>query len=43
MMSLWKRISCNPEVKQTMLQYYNEKGLADVRVYLAPWLEGRLL
>nr|XP_013119389.1 unnamed protein product [Stomoxys calcitrans] len=42
-MNLWKRISCNPDVKQSMIQYYDEKGLADIRVYLAPWIEERIM
>uniref|UniRef100_A0A1A9W1Q4 Signal transducer and transcription activator n=1 Tax=Glossina brevipalpis TaxID=37001 RepID=A0A1A9W1Q4_9MUSC len=42
-MSVWKRIACNPEAKQSMIQYYDEKGLADVRVYLAPWIEERIM
>ncbi|KAI8130440.1 signal transducer and transcription activator isoform X1 [Lucilia cuprina] len=42
-MNLWKRIACNPEVKQSMIQYYDEKGLADIRIYLAPWIEERIM
>ncbi|TMW52250.1 hypothetical protein DOY81_002653 [Sarcophaga bullata] len=42
-MSLWKRIACNPEIKQSMIQYYDEKGLADIRIYLAPWIEERMM
>ncbi|XP_037955959.1 signal transducer and transcription activator isoform X2 [Teleopsis dalmanni] len=42
-MSLWKRIACSPEAVQRMKIYYDEKGLADVRVCLAQWIEERIM
>ncbi|XP_054092036.1 signal transducer and transcription activator-like isoform X3 [Zeugodacus cucurbitae] len=38
-MSLWKSIALFPELEKRMTQYYDVKGLAEIRVQFAPWIE----
>ncbi|XP_037732817.1 signal transducer and transcription activator isoform X3 [Drosophila subpulchrella] len=42
-MSLWKRISSHGDCEQRMAAYYEEKGLLDLRLCLAPWIEDRIM
>ncbi|XP_030371361.1 signal transducer and transcription activator isoform X2 [Scaptodrosophila lebanonensis] len=42
-MSLWKRISSHADCEQRMAAYYDEKGLLDLRLSLAPWIEDRIM
>ncbi|KAL7730195.1 hypothetical protein ACLKA6_016474 [Drosophila palustris] len=42
-MSLWKRISSHADCEQRMAAYYNKKGLYDLRLCLAPWIEDRIM
>ncbi|KAH8271313.1 hypothetical protein KR018_006273 [Drosophila ironensis] len=42
-MSLWKRISGHADCEQRMATYYDEKGLLDLRICLAPWIEDRIM
>ncbi|XP_044572412.1 signal transducer and transcription activator isoform X3 [Drosophila ananassae] len=42
-MSLWKRISSHADCEQRMAAYYDEKGLFDLRICLAPWIEDRIM
>ncbi|XP_032597366.1 signal transducer and transcription activator isoform X2 [Drosophila grimshawi] len=42
-MSLWKRISSHADCEQRMTAYYNKKGLFDLRLCLAPWIEERIM
>ncbi|XP_017048819.1 signal transducer and transcription activator isoform X2 [Drosophila ficusphila] len=42
-MSLWKRISGHADCEQRMAAYYDEKGLLDLRLCLAPWIEDRIM
>ncbi|XP_023035558.1 signal transducer and transcription activator isoform X2 [Drosophila willistoni] len=42
-MSLWKRISSHADCEQRMAAYYDEKGLFDLRLCLAPWIEDRIM
>ncbi|XP_017475010.1 PREDICTED: signal transducer and transcription activator-like isoform X2 [Rhagoletis zephyria] len=42
-MSLWKRIACFPELEKRMTQYYDGKGLAEIRVQFAAWIEDTLM
>ncbi|XP_043862403.1 signal transducer and transcription activator isoform X2 [Drosophila santomea] len=42
-MSLWKRISSHVDCEQRMAAYYEEKGLLELRLCLAPWIEDRIM
>ncbi|KAH8264354.1 hypothetical protein KR038_006873 [Drosophila bunnanda] len=42
-MSLWKRISSHADCEQRMAAHYDEKGLFDLRICLAPWIEDRIM
>ncbi|XP_017084877.2 signal transducer and transcription activator isoform X5 [Drosophila eugracilis] len=42
-MSLWKRISSHGDCEQRMAAYYEEKGLLELRLCLAPWIEDRIM
>ncbi|XP_043068315.1 signal transducer and transcription activator isoform X5 [Drosophila bipectinata] len=42
-MSLWKRISSHADCEQRMAAFYDEKGLFDLRICLAPWIEDRIM
>ncbi|XP_017848286.1 signal transducer and transcription activator [Drosophila busckii] len=42
-MSLWKRISSHADCEQRMAAYYNKKGLYELRLCLAPWIEDRIM
>ncbi|XP_041565014.1 signal transducer and transcription activator isoform X1 [Drosophila elegans] len=42
-MSLWKRVSSHSDCEQRMAAYYEEKGLLDLRLCLAPWIEDRIM
>ncbi|KAH8382090.1 hypothetical protein KR009_001764 [Drosophila setifemur] len=42
-MSLWKRLSSHADCEQRMAAYYDEKGLFDLRICLAPWIEDRIM
>ena len=42
-MSLWKRITSHPDIEHRMQLFYDEKGLADVRVFFADWIEKRIM
>lgn len=42
-MSLWKRISSHVDCEQRMAAYYEEKGMLELRLCLAPWIEDRIM
>ncbi|XP_016981466.2 signal transducer and transcription activator isoform X2 [Drosophila rhopaloa] len=42
-MSLWKRVSSHSDCEQRMAAFYEEKGLLDLRLCLAPWIEDRIM
>ncbi|XP_054732555.1 signal transducer and transcription activator-like [Anastrepha obliqua] len=42
-MSLWLSVGCFPELEQQMREYYEKKGLTEIRVCLAWWIEEQLL
>ncbi|SPP82589.1 signal transducer and transcription activator isoform X1 [Drosophila guanche] len=42
-MSLWKRISSHADCEARMAAYYDEKGLFDLRLCLAAWIEDRIM
>ncbi|XP_032579145.1 signal transducer and transcription activator isoform X2 [Drosophila sechellia] len=42
-MSLWKRIASHADCEQRMAAYYEEKGMLELRICLAPWIEDRIM